>query len=108
LSEKVRGRIHLIVANPPYLAEHELSGLAPVVRDYDPVGALVAGPNGLEAIEEIVVGAPSWLCRHGTVVVELASPQATAATELARKTGFVTASVEDDLTGRPRVLVARR
>ena len=108
LPEEASGRIHLIVANPPYLAEHEWPGLAPTVRDFDPFGALVAGPSGLEAIEAILAAAPTWLSQHGSVVVEIAPQQASAATDLARAAGFGTVSVEDDLVGRPRVLVARR
>jgi len=104
----VAGRIHLIVANPPYLAEHEWPGLATTVRGFDPFGALVAGPSGLEAIEAILAGALGWLSEQGSVVVEIAPVQAAAAAELAKSAGFGTASVEDDLAGRPRVLVARR
>ena len=102
------GRVDLIVANPPYVAEHEWPGLEPVVRDFDPREALVAGPSGLEAIETIVAGAPDWLRRSGALVVEIAPDQAGRAVELALEAGFSTAVVEDDLSGRPRVLVAQR
>jgi release factor glutamine methyltransferase len=100
------GQVELIVANPPYLAENEWPSLDPTVRDFDPFGALVAGPSGLEAIETIVAGAPAWLGRHGALVVEIAPAQAPAVLELAREARFHTANVEDDLAGRPRVLVA--
>jgi release factor glutamine methyltransferase len=102
------GRVDLIVANPPYVAEHEWPGLEPVVRDFDPREALVAGPSGLEAVETIVAGAPDWLRRSGALVVEIAPGQAGRAVELALEAGFSTAVVEDDLSGRPRVLVAQR
>jgi release factor glutamine methyltransferase len=102
------GQVALIVANPPYLAEHEWAGLDPTVRGFDPFGALVAGPSGLEAIEAIVAGAPAWLCRRGALVVEIAPDQARPVLELAREAGFPRANVEDDLAGRPRVLVAEQ
>lgn len=104
----VTGRIDLVVSNPPYLAEHEWSGLDPAVSDFDPLGALVAGPSGLEAIETVVSGAPHWLGRRGALVVEIAPDQAGSVVDLARGAGFRTAAVADDLAGRPRVLVARR
>lgn len=78
------------------------------MRDFDPFGALVAGPSGLEAIAAIVAGAPAWLGRHGSVVVEIAPQQATAALELANEAGFRETGVADDLAGRARVLVADR
>lgn len=101
------GRFDLIVANPPYLAEHEWALLDPVVRDFDPVGALVAGPSGLEHISSIVAGAPEWLAAGGRLVVEIAPSQNTAVLSLARCAGL-RARIEDDLAGRPRVLVASR
>jgi release factor glutamine methyltransferase len=103
----IAGHLDLVVSNPPYLAEREWSGLERTVRDFDPLGALVAGPSGLEAIETIVSGAPGWLAPIGALVVEIAPDQARAALELANDAGFVASSVEQDLAGRPRVLVAR-
>jgi release factor glutamine methyltransferase len=102
------GRIDLIVSNPPYLAENEWSRLDPTVRDFDPVGALVAGPTGLEDIAAILSRAPGWLGWHGSVVVEIAPQQAEAAVDLAKGAGFGEPRVEPDLAGRPRVLVAGR
>ena len=100
------GRVTLIVANPPYLAEQEWTGLDPQVRGFDPFGALVAGPSGLEAIETIVAGARPWLTRRGALVVEIAPDQAGRALALTREAGFSRASVAPDLSGRSRVLVA--
>ena len=106
LPGELAGNVALIVANPPYLSEREWAGLDPMVRGFDPFGALVAGPRGIEAIETIVAGAPAWLGRLGALVVEIAPDQAGPVIEMAREAGFPTASVEDDLAGRPRVLVA--
>ena len=78
LPRDLAGEIALIVANPPYLAEQEWLGLDPTVKGFDPFGALVAGPNGLEAIEAIVAGAPTWLGQSGALVVEIAPNQARA------------------------------
>ena len=108
LPVELAGRITLIVANPPYLAEDEWAGLDEAVRGFDPYEALVAGPSGLEAIETVVTGAPAWLARRGALVVEIAPDQAGRVLEMARGAGFPTASVEHDLAGRPRVLVAEQ
>jgi release factor glutamine methyltransferase len=102
------GRFDMIVTNPPYVAQDEWGGLEAKVRDYEPYGALVPGPTGLEAIEEIVAGAPTWLNSTGVLVVELAPCQAQAATALAKGAGLCEVRVESDLVGRPRALVARR
>jgi release factor glutamine methyltransferase len=106
LPPELVGRVDLIVSNPPYLAESELLDVDPSVSRWEPVEALVAGPTGMEAIEAVVDGAQRWLRRPGSVVVELAPPQAGPAVALALAAGFTRAVVRPDLTGRPRALVA--
>jgi release factor glutamine methyltransferase len=108
LPTHLAGSFDVIVANPPYIAEGEWSALDDLVRLHDPRQALVAGPSGTEAIEAVVGGAPEWLSSHGSVVVELAPHQASAALTLASAAGLEDATVLPDLTGRQRVLLARR
>jgi release factor glutamine methyltransferase len=107
LPDELRGRLLLAVSNPPYLAEAELATLAPEVGEWEPTGALVSGPTGLEAFEAIIGAAPEWLDPRGTLVLELAPHQAAPVTDLARAAGFVEVEVHEDLAGRERVLVAR-
>lgn len=106
LPAELRGGVDVIVSNPPYVADAD--ELPAEVADWEPRGALVAGPSGLEAIEHIVAEAPSWLARPGVLVVELAPTQADRVVTLALAAGFDDAEVEPDLTGRPRVFVGWR
>jgi release factor glutamine methyltransferase len=105
LPEDLRGRVHLLVSNPPYVADDE--PLPAVVSDWEPTGALRAGPTGLEAVGAVVGGASSWLARPAVLVVELAPHQAERAITLARAAGFDDVEVRADLNGRPRALVGR-
>lgn len=105
LPPNLRGQVDLIVANPPYVGAEEV--LPPEVADWEPAGALVAGPTGLEAVAQIVAEAPAWLRRPGALVVEIAPHQAGAAVELAQAAGFEAVDVRPDLAGRLRALVAR-
>jgi release factor glutamine methyltransferase len=108
LPGELRGRLKVVVSNPPYVAETEVPELPPVVADWEPRLALVSGPTGLEAIDAIVREAPAWLDPQGAVLVlELAPHQAAPATELARAAGFAEVEVHRDLADRERVLVAR-
>jgi release factor glutamine methyltransferase len=97
----------LIVANPPYLSEEEWGGLDPVVKDFDPVAALVAGPSGLEDLAVVITGAPEHLAPGGALVCEIGAAQGDAVTRLAAATGARHLEVRVDLAGRDRVLVAR-
>jgi release factor glutamine methyltransferase len=80
--------------------------LPEAVERWEPTSALRSGPSGLEAIDTIVEGAARWLAPTGTLVVELAPAQRDAVLARAARAGF-SATVEPDLTGRDRVLVAR-
>jgi release factor glutamine methyltransferase len=104
----LKGMLDLVVTNPPYIADHELRSLPPEVSRWEPLQALVAGPSGLEALRAIAAEAPAWLGARSALVAEIAPHQDRAAVELAYSAGFEEAFVKPDLTGRPRVLVARR
>ena len=107
LPDTVAGAVDLVVSNPPYVSSAEMTGLDPVVADWEPAGALCAGTTGLEDVAEIVGDAPRWLRPGGAVVVEIAPHQADRVVGLAHDAGLVGAEVRPDLAGRPRVLVAR-
>ncbi len=105
LPAELAGRIDLVVANPPYVAEAE--DLPAEVADWEPQAALVAGPTGMEDLARIVAEAPAWLSPGGSLVLELAPHQARSMVAEARSVGFATVEVRPDLTGRDRVLVGR-
>lgn len=104
----LRGRLDLVVSNPPYLSTAELVALDRSVRDWEPATALASGPAGTEAFAALVAGAPAWLAEGGALVVELSPPQVPDVTALATAAGLRDVEVRPDLAGRDRVLVARR
>ena len=107
LPATLRGSLRLIVSNPPYVAEHEVSELPREVAAHEPRRALVSGPSGTEAIETLLERAPDWLAPGASLVCEIAPHQAAAMVEHARATGYHEVNVRDDLADRARVLVAR-
>jgi release factor glutamine methyltransferase len=108
LPARLRGRLAVIVSNPPYVTEAEFAGLPPEVRDHEPAGALVAGPTGRECLEHLVAGGLGWLAPGGVLVLELAPDQAAPLRAAATAAGYQAVAVHRDLAGRDRVLVARR
>ncbi|HEV7862151.1 MAG TPA: peptide chain release factor N(5)-glutamine methyltransferase [Acidimicrobiia bacterium] len=104
----LRGRLRVIVSNPPYVAKAEFADLPPEVRDHEPTGALVAGPTGRESLEYLVAGGLGWLKPGGALVLELAPHQAAPISAAAAAEGYDGVTVHRDLAGRDRVLVARR
>ncbi|MGH3664561.1 MAG: peptide chain release factor N(5)-glutamine methyltransferase, partial [Egibacteraceae bacterium] len=67
----LRGRVDVLVSNPPYLATAELAGLEPEVVDWDPRQALVSGPGGAEVTSRLVTAAPAWLAGGGWLLLEV-------------------------------------
>ena len=105
LPAELQGRLDVVVSNPPYVAADEV--LPVEVAEWEPAGALVPGPTGLEDLLHLVAIAPGWLARPAVMVLELAPDQATTIRDAALAAGFTEARVEDDHAGRHRAVVAR-
>jgi release factor glutamine methyltransferase len=104
----LRGRLAVVVSNPPYVTEAEYAALAPEVREHEPAAALVAGPTGRECLEHLVAGGLDWLEPGGALVLELAPGQAAHMRTRAEASGYDAVAIHRDLAGRDRVLVACR
>lgn len=104
LPEELRGTVHMIVTNPPYVAE--TFELDPVVRDWEPQSALWSGQDGLNDIRHLVPTATTWLHPEGSLVVEYSPEQTSTVREIAAE-HFNEVVIEQDLAGKDRALVAR-
>jgi release factor glutamine methyltransferase len=103
------GTVDVVVSNPPYVP----TGAVPVdpeVAQHDPAVALYGlGEDGLEVPRGIAAAAARLLRPGGLFVMEHAEVQADAARALVRATGaFDDIRTGVDLTGRARMVVARR
>lgn len=103
----LRGHVDVLVCNPPYVAEAELAGLEPEVRDWDPGAALVSGPTGNEVVERLVDAAPRWLRPGGWLLLELDPARAAVTAARCRVAGLTDVGVVRDLAGRDRIVLAR-
>lgn len=102
----IAGCFDLIVSNPPYIALHEMAGLAPDVREWEPHLALTDGGDGLGAYRAIAAGARGHLRPGGQVLVEIGPTQGPAVAALFEADGAETRLLPD-LDGRDRVVLAR-
>ena len=107
LPATLRGAVHLVVSNPPYVATSEWLTLDAGVREHEPRVALVSGPTGRESLEAVLDEARHWLAAPGSVVLELAPQHADGLARRAAARGYEHVQVLPDLAGRARVLVAR-
>lgn len=101
-------QVHMIVANLPYIRDGELEGLSAEIRFFEPVEALLGGPDGLGKVRQLLAEAGGKLRPGGLILVEVGASQWRAAASLARGL-FPLAGVElaRDLGGRDRVLTVK-
>lgn len=102
------GVVDVVVANPPYIP----AGMVPVdpeVADHDPHAALYGGgEDGLEVPTAVVEAAAALLRPGGLLLMEHADVQGAATRALAAPPVWTDVRTAPDLTGRDRVLAARR
>jgi len=93
----------LVLANLPYVAESEWASLQPEVTEWEPREALLAGPDGLDAIRAVLAEPV-----RGNVALEVGEGQAGSVGELLREAGFDSVEVRADLAGIERVVIGWR
>ena len=96
----------VIVANLPYIADEEYSGLQSDVRDYEPRLALKAGAEGLDLIERLLEQLPNRVQTRGAVLLEISPRQGEVvqrmAQELRPKPSYV--GLRRDYSGQVRMV----
>ena len=100
-------RYDLIVSNPPYLTEEEMTTAEPEVVNHEPQCALVSGADGLDDLRLIFKDAAAFLKPGGLLALETGIAQAEALNTLAETAGLQGECIED-LSGRPRFYFARK
>jgi release factor glutamine methyltransferase len=98
------GPYDLVVSNPPYVEQGDLSTLMADVRDYEPHMALV----GVGTTAAVARAAREVLRPGGWLVLEVADEQAQEALALLVELEFADARITRDLAGRERVVEGRR
>lgn len=107
---ELMGSFSVLVSNPPYIPTAVLREEVPAeVADYEPELALDGGDDGLDVFRRLLDLAPRALAPGGMLAVELFEGSLEDAAALARaRGGWSSVEVREDLTHRPRVLVAIR
>ena len=98
-------RFDAIASNPPYVAAGDVSLVA---LAHEPMLALAAGREGLEALAEVVAGARAHLVPGGALLVEHGSGQGAAVRRLCADAGLEGIETLADLAGHDRVTEGRR
>jgi release factor glutamine methyltransferase len=101
-------RFDFVVSNPPYVSESEYETLARDVKDFEPRGALVAGPKGTEVIERLIFQAHGRLAASGALLIEISPMIEQSVRELLAAGGrWLVEPTIKDLAGHARLIVAQ-
>jgi release factor glutamine methyltransferase len=104
LPPDIKGIADVVCANPPYVSRAR-RGQLPAEVLADPEIAVFGEP---ELYDKIFAGARTWLRPGGVVAVEIEDDAGQAIAHAASAAGFGGVVVEQDLTGRDRVVSGRR
>jgi release factor glutamine methyltransferase len=102
------GQFDLIVSNPPYVASFDILTLDSSVRDYEPLGALDGGEDGLTFSRAIIHNWIRALRPGGLLMFEVGEDQAASVRALMREGQLQDVFSVQDTAGIERVVVGRR
>jgi release factor glutamine methyltransferase len=107
LLEGVPDEFDAVLANPPYVPDGDRATLAPEILRHEPLSALFAGEDGLDAIRPLIEQV-SARARVQLLALEVGAGQAPSVRELMLWAGFPAARAERDLAGIERMVVGER
>ncbi len=97
-------RFAMITANPPYIPQGDIPGLAADIREFEPHLALDGGEDGLQLVRGLVDGATRHLVPGGVLAMEIGHDQAERTRALMNQAGFVDVETTRDYGGHERVV----
>jgi len=95
---------NVIIANLPYVKNHEMRTLTPEIIDFEPTVALAGGKDGLDIIRQLLIQVPGKIRPNGCLLLEIGYGQDKAVNSLINSC-FPHASIKliPDLSGINRI-----
>ena len=106
LPQEMLEKFDVIISNPPYISDSEELPLE--VSEWEPSSSLRSGPLGTEDLSFLLNNSIEWLSAEGQLILELAPMQADQMVAEAKNLNFREVQLRNDLTGRDRVLMAKK
>ena len=104
LFEKIEGKFHMIISNPPYIRTDEIEMLETEVKNHDPRMALDGKEDGLYFYRKIVDESRRHLVKSGILLFEIGCSQGKDVSRMMKLAGFTDVAVKKDLAGLDRVV----
>lgn len=97
-------RFDLIVSNPPYIPQAEISTLQEEVRNHDPHLALDGGLDGLDFYRSIALDGLGFISGGGMALLEFGDGQESEIQRIFEKASWQITACHRDLNDKPRII----
>jgi len=98
----------LIVANPPYIGDHEAVELAPEIIGFEPATALFCGADALTCYRAMAPDIARLLAINGIAILEIGAGQAAGVLAIMADAGLMEAGRRRDLAGIERCILLQQ
>jgi len=105
--ESFKGKLDLVISNPPYIPKDTYEKLPKPVKNFEPKIALWGGEDGLKHIREIVQKAPLFLKEKGWLILENHFDQGEKVKQLLIKNRFSSVEIVRDFSNVGRFTIGR-
>ena len=98
----------LIISNPPYINNFELSRLDDDIKSHEPKLALSGGSDGFREIKKVIAKSKALLKINGKLIMEIGHKQRNQSLKLLKNFGFYINKISKDLSGKDRCIVSTK
>ena len=98
----------LVISNPPYINNVDLSRLDDDIKFHEPKIALSGGCDGFRDIKKVIIKSKKLLKRNGKLIIEIGSKQRTQSIKILNENGFYINKTSTDLSGKDRCIISTK
>ena len=98
----------LIISNPPYISNVDLSRLDDDIKFHEPKIALSGGFDGFRDIKKVILKSKKLLKRNGKLIIEIGSKQRNQSIRILNENGFYINKTSTDLSEKDRCIISTK
>ena len=98
----------LIISNPPYINNVDLSRLDDDIKLHEPKLALSGGSDGFKNIRKVIHKSRILLKVSGKLIIEIGNKQANKVSRILNENGFYINKISKDLAGKDRCILSTK
>ena len=98
----------LIISNPPYINNVDLSRLDNDIKFHEPKIALSGGFDGFRDIKKVIIKSKKLLKRNGKLIIEIGSKQKNQSIRILNENDFYINKISKDLSGKDRCIISTK